>query len=151
MEGDIPVCTFPTFQTSTKTAADGKSTTVIDTADQDVSLAFESPGALQDAMLAALDAVSRAVEKKKKKKEIMSGRLRLVTNAETSADSLASQETNPSRVPEVSPGSAGSTKRTVATGKAVGQRGPKRLQLEGSILVSRPDPPTESPAEMVPT
>jgi hypothetical protein len=58
------VCTFPTFQKSTKTAADGKLTTVIDIEDEDVSLAFESSGALQEAMLAALDAVSRAVAKK---------------------------------------------------------------------------------------
>jgi hypothetical protein len=71
MDGDVPVCTFPTFQKSTKTAADGKPTTVIDFEEKDVSLPFASPGALQQAMIAALDAVSRAVAKKRA--EIKSG------------------------------------------------------------------------------
>jgi len=83
MDGDVPVCTFPTFQKSTKKAADGKLTTVIDFEEDVTFLAFESSGALQQAMLAALDAVSRAVAKKKK--EIKSGVLRLVTNIDTKA------------------------------------------------------------------
>ena len=92
----------------------------------------------------------------------MSGRLRLVTNTETSAadslastlavdaDSLASQKSNPPLVPVVSPGSAGST------GTAAEKHCRKRLDLDSkmaqsSILVTRPEPQNasvEQPVQM---
>jgi hypothetical protein len=141
MEGDIPVCTFPAFHKSTKTAADGKSTTVIDTADQDVSLAFESHDALKDAMLAALDAVSRAVAKKKK--EIMGGVLRLVTNGETKVANEVSQASQPTaavQVPSLSPGTSDDSptkKRAAATGSPTGALDPKQLKM-ATVEVSQP-------------
>jgi hypothetical protein len=121
-------------------------TTVIDIEDEDVSYMFESSGALQQAMLVALDAVSRAVAKRKK--EIKKGLLRLVTNIETNVaapanqdeGSQASQPADAVRVPSVSPGTSVASptnKRAVANGFRAGELDPKKLKM-ATVEVSQP-------------
>jgi hypothetical protein len=114
-------------------------------------LAFESSEALEQSMLAALDAVAKAVAKKKK--AIKNGSLRFVLIIEAKAtDSLAPQPALGSLAPQpaaaaiepnVSPGSAvGSPnkKRAVVTGKPDGQLDPKRLKrlLDNTTSVVSP-------------